>query len=120
MSRAPPVIGRRSVAGQEPAGPTREAIAEGGSHDPERRQLTALFCDMVDSAVLASLLDPEDLRDVMQAYLDACTETIAAFGGYVACYMGDGVLGFFGYPLAFEDAAERAIHAGFRLLAVTR
>jgi len=91
-----------------------------GHRDPERRQLTTLFCDMVDSAALASRLDPEDLREVMQAYLDDCATIIAAFGGHVACYMGDGVLGFFGYPQARENAAERAVHAGFRLLAMAR
>jgi class 3 adenylate cyclase len=91
-----------------------------GHRDPERRQLTTLFCDMVDSTALASRLDPEDLREIMQAYLDDCTAIITAFGGHVASYMGDGVLGFFGYPQALEDAAERAMHAGFDLLAMAR
>src|SRR5690242_18537701 len=75
---------------------------------------------MVDSTALASRLDPEDLREVMQAYLDGCAAIITAFGGHVASYMGDGVLGFFGYPQALEDAAERAMHAGFDLLAMAR
>jgi class 3 adenylate cyclase/tetratricopeptide (TPR) repeat protein len=82
----------------------------------QRRQLTVLFCDLVDSTPLAQALDPEDMADVYRAFRDLCAATIEAAGGYVAKYMGDGVLAYFGYPTAHEDAAERAVHAGVRLV----
>ena len=68
--------------------------------DAERRQLTVLFCDLVDSTVLASQLDPEDLREVVRAYQDTCAKVIACFEGHIAQYLGDGLLVYFGYPLA--------------------
>lgn len=83
-----------------------------GREDAERRQLTVMFCDLVDSTVFAAKLDPEDLRDVNLAYQDACKLAIDRFEGYIARYMGDGVLAYFGYPLAHEDDAERAVLAG--------
>ena len=73
----------------------------------ERRQLTVLFCDFVGSTALASRLDPEDLREVLGAYHAAVAEVVTEFGGYVAKYMGDGVLAYFGYPQAHEHDAER-------------
>jgi class 3 adenylate cyclase/tetratricopeptide (TPR) repeat protein len=79
----------------------------------ERRQLTVMFCDLVGSTALARKLDPEDLRDVTRAYQDACTAALERFDGFVARYMGDGVLTYFGYPRAHEDDAERAVRAGF-------
>ncbi|WP_456671786.1 adenylate/guanylate cyclase domain-containing protein [Bradyrhizobium sp. USDA 3256] len=82
----------------------------------ERRQLTVMFCDLVGSTVLASRLDPEDLRDVIGAYHHCVAETIRSFDGFVAKYMGDGVLVYFGYPAAHEDDAERAIRAGLVLV----
>jgi class 3 adenylate cyclase/tetratricopeptide (TPR) repeat protein len=82
----------------------------------ERRQLTVMFCDLVSSTALASRLDPEDLRDVIAAYHRTVAETIGQFDGYVAKYMGDGVLVYFGYPQAEEDSAERAIRAGLALI----
>jgi class 3 adenylate cyclase/predicted ATPase len=82
------------------------------SADAERRQLTVLFCDLVDSTVLASQLDPEDYRDVIRAYQQTCADVIQRFDGYVAQYLGDGLLVYFGYPQAHEDDAQRAIHAG--------
>ena len=78
----------------------------------ERRQLTVMFCDMVGSTALSQKLDPEDLRVVNLAYQQACKSAIERFDGYVARYMGDGVLAYFGFPQAHEDEAERAIHAG--------
>jgi hypothetical protein len=78
----------------------------------ERRQLTVMFCDLVGSTELSQLLDPEDLREINRAYQDACKTAIERYEGYVARYMGDGVLAYFGYPLAHEDDAERSIHAG--------
>src|SRR5215471_18066991 len=80
--------------------------------DAERRQLTVMFCDLVGSTALASQLDPEDLREVIGAYHKCVAETIGRFDGFVAKYMGDGVLVYFGYPRAHEDDAERAVKAG--------
>jgi class 3 adenylate cyclase/predicted ATPase len=80
--------------------------------DAERRQLTVMFCDLVGSTLLSSRLDPEDLREVIAAYHRAVTEIVAGFDGFVAKYMGDGVLVYFGYPRAHEDDAERAVRAG--------
>src|SRR5215472_7128677 len=77
----------------------------------ERRQLTVMFCDLVGSTALAARLDPEDLRDVIAAYHRVIAEVIARFGGFVARYMGDGVLTYFGYPQAHEDDAEQAVRA---------
>jgi class 3 adenylate cyclase len=80
--------------------------------EAERRQLTVLFCDLVDSTALASQLDPEELRDVVRAYQVACAKVIARFDGHIAQYLGDGLLVYFGYPLAHEDDAQRAVRAG--------
>ena len=80
--------------------------------DAERRQLTVMFCDLVGSTPLSSRLDPEDLREVIAAYHRAVAEVVAGFDGFVAKYMGDGVLVYFGYPRAHEDDAERAVRAG--------
>ena len=91
----------------EAAAPAREA---------ERRQITVMFCDLVGSTALASRLDPEDLREVIGAYHRVVTETVGRFAGFVAKYMGDGVLVYFGYPEAHEDDAERAVRAGLALL----
>jgi len=79
--------------------------------DPERRQLTVMFCDLVGSTALSERLDPEDLREVMRAYRSACLPAIERYGGKVAQYLGDGVLVYFGYPVAHEDDAERAVRA---------
>ena len=84
--------------------------------EAERRQLTVLFCDLVDSTVLASHLDPEDLREVVRAYQDTCAKVIARFDGHIAQYLGDGLLVYFGYPLAHEDDAQRAVRAGLGML----
>ncbi|MFQ5551968.1 MAG: AAA family ATPase, partial [Gemmatimonadales bacterium] len=80
--------------------------------EAERRQLTVMFCDLAGSTELSQQLDPEDLREVNRAYQDACKAAIERYEGFVARYMGDGVLAYFGYPQAHEDDAERAIHAG--------
>jgi predicted ATPase/class 3 adenylate cyclase len=84
--------------------------------DAERRQLTVLFCDLVDSTVLASQLDPEDWRDVVRAYQETCAKVIARFEGHIAQYLGDGLLVYFGYPLAHEDDAQRAVRAGLGMI----
>jgi class 3 adenylate cyclase/tetratricopeptide (TPR) repeat protein len=83
--------------------------------DAARRQLTVLICDMVESTVLASRLDPEELRKVMGVYLDACANAVTSLGGFVARYTGDGIVAYFGYPAALEDAAERAVRAGLEI-----
>jgi class 3 adenylate cyclase len=75
-----------------------------------------LFCDLVDSTPLASQLDPEDLREVVRAYQETCAKVIARFDGYIAQYLGDGLLVYFGYPLAHEDDAQRAVRAGLGML----
>ena len=100
---APQVDQRMRVAQQPSAAHTPDA---------ERRQLTVLFCDLVDSTVLASQLDPEEWREVVRAYQDTCAKVIARYEGYIAQYLGDGLLVYFGYPLAHEDAAQRAVRAG--------
>jgi class 3 adenylate cyclase len=82
----------------------------------ERRQLTVMFCDLVGSTELAARLDPEDLREVIGAYHHAVAEVVAGFDGFVAKYMGDGVLVYFGYPQAHEDDAERAVRAGLAVI----
>src|SRR5947209_6317097 len=81
----------------------------------ERRQLTVMFCDLVGSTALSTRMDPEDLRGIIGAYHRCCAEVVARFGGYVAQYLGDGVLVYFGYPQAHEDDAERAVQAGLTL-----
>src|SRR5713101_550126 len=86
------------------------------SADAERRQLTVLFCDLVDSTMLASQLDPEDLREVVRAYQETCAKVIARFEGYIAQYLGDGLLVYFGYPQAHEDDAQRAVRAGLGMV----
>jgi class 3 adenylate cyclase len=82
----------------------------------ERRQLTVLFCDLVDSTPLSAQLDPEDFRDVMRAYYDTCGKVIARFDGYIAQYLGDGLIVFFGHPMAHEDDAPRAVRAGLGIV----
>ena len=84
--------------------------------EAERRQLTVLFCDLVDSTVLSSQLDPEDLRAVVRAYQETCAKVIARFEGHIAQYLGDGLLVYFGYPLAHEDDAQRAVRAGLGMV----
>ncbi len=82
----------------------------------ERRHLTVMFCDLVGSTALSARLDPEDLREVIAAYHRAATEVVCGFDGFVAKYMGDGVLVYFGYPQAHEDDAERAVRAGLGVI----
>src|SRR6516164_5054207 len=81
----------------------------------ERRQLSVMFCDLVGSTALSARLDPEDLREVYGAYHTAVAQEVGRFGGFVAKYMGDGALTYFGYPEAHEDDAERAVRTGLAL-----
>jgi predicted ATPase/class 3 adenylate cyclase len=83
----------------------------------ERRQVTVIFSDLVGSTALSARMDPEDLREVISAYQKCVAQTVQRFGGFVAKYMGDGVLIYFGYPQAHEDDAERAVRSGLELVA---
>src|SRR5262244_715758 len=82
----------------------------------ERRQVTVMFSDLVGSTALSARVDPEDLREVISAYQKCVAEIVRRFDGFVAKYMGDGVLVYFGYPEAHEDDAERAVRAGLELI----
>jgi class 3 adenylate cyclase len=82
----------------------------------ERRQVTVMFSDLVGSTAISARMDPEDLREVISSYQKCVAETVQRFGGFVAKYMGDGVLVYFGYPQAHEDDAERAVRAGLELI----
>jgi class 3 adenylate cyclase len=106
------LTGAASATLETPAGaePKRQDTAE-------RRQVTVMFSDLVGSTALSARMDPEDLREVISAYQKCVAETVQLFGGFVAKYMGDGVLIYFGYPQAHEDDAERAVRAGLELVA---
>ena len=104
-----------ALRAEEPASADERAPAAA-----ERRQLTVMFCDLLGSTALSARLDPEDLREVIAAYHRAVTEIVAGFDGFVAKYMGDGVLIYFGYPRAHEDDAERAVRAGLGLIDAVR
>ena len=84
--------------------------------EAERRQLTVMFCDLVESTKLSSQLDPEEYREVVRAYQSACTEVIQHYDGHIAQLLGDGLLVYFGYPQAHEDDAQRAVRAGLGIL----
>jgi class 3 adenylate cyclase len=86
------------------------------SDGAERRQLTVMFCDLVGSTSLSTRFDPEDLRELIGEYHRCVADTVARFAGFVAKYMGDGVLIYFGYPEAHEDDAERAVRAGLAVI----
>ena len=92
------------------------AAASAATAEAERRQLTIMFCDLVGSTELAIRLDPEDLHDIIAAYHRRVTEVVTRYGGFVARLMGDGVLAYFGYPLAHEDDAERAVRSGLAIV----
>jgi class 3 adenylate cyclase/tetratricopeptide (TPR) repeat protein len=117
------ILGRACTLSR--TGPSAEPAASDGqvgqsdpapAGDAERRQLTVMFCDLVGSTELSQRLDPEDLREINRGYQDVAKAAIERYEGYVARYMGDGVLAYFGYPRAHEDDAERAIHAGLALV----
>ena len=84
--------------------------------EAERRQLTVMFCDLVGSTALSTGMDPEDLRDVIASYQSRCNAAIRRYDGFVAKYMGDGILVYFGYPRAHEDEAERSVRAGLDIV----
>jgi class 3 adenylate cyclase/predicted ATPase len=91
-----------------------------GPSDAERRQLTVLFCDLVDSTRLAGQLDPEDYRTMVRAYQQTCAAVMLPFDGHIAQYLGDGLLVYFGYPQAHDDDAQRAVRAGLSILDAMR
>jgi class 3 adenylate cyclase len=114
MLRAIRDLGSASISVAAPSAPTETEPTR--QDEAERRQLTVMFTDLVDSTALSTKLDPEDLRFVIGAYHKCVAETIARFDGFVAKYMGDGALIYFGYPHAHEDDAERAVRAGLALV----
>ncbi len=97
---------------ERPAAPAALAAAP----DAERRQLTVMFCDLVGSTALSTGMDPEDLRDVIASFQSRCSAAIRHYDGFVAKYMGDGILAYFGYPRAHEDEAERSARAGLDIV----
>src|SRR5262249_35752988 len=103
---------------KEPA-PSR-SVAAAPSAEAERRQLTVLFCDLVGSTALSAQLDPEDYRAVVQQYHQSCMEVIQRHEGYLAQYLGDGLLVYFGYPIAHEDDARRAVRAALEIVEAIR
>src|ERR1700731_754432 len=107
----------RELAGDTPVTSHPPAVVEARPQDAaERRQLTVMFCDLVGSTALSAKLDPEDLRGIFGAYHHCCAALVERNGGFVAKYMGDGVLAYFGYPQAHEHDAERAVRAGLALV----
>ena len=108
-------ISALSVAGTAADAAPRPPVAP-NSASGERRQLTVMFCDLAGSTDLSTRLDPEDLQDIIRAYQDSCASAIAEFDGYLAKYMGDGVLIYFGYPRAHENDAERALRAALAIV----
>ena len=105
------------LVGDLPVAAKTVATGEPKTQDTaERRQVTVMFSDLVGSTALSARMDPEDLREVISAYQKCVAETVRRFGGFVAKYMGDGVLVYFGYPQAHEDDAERAVRAGLELI----
>ena len=105
------------LAGVTPTSPQPALTEPKSQESAERRQVTVMFSDLVGSTALSARMDPEDLREVISAYQKCVAETVRRFGGFVAKYMGDGVLVYFGYPQAHEDDAERAVRAGLELIA---
>jgi len=110
-------ISEPTAAAQAAPEPSAASMAAKAPDAAERRQVTVMFVDLVGSTELSARMDPEDLRDIISTYQKCVTETVQRFDGFVAKYMGDGVLAYFGYPQAHEDDAERAVRAGLDLIA---
>src|SRR4029434_5434209 len=100
-----------------PPAPHASPLSPSRTPDAERRQLTVLFCDLVDSTRLSSQLDPEEYRDVVRDYQRVCTDVIQRYDGHIAQLLGDGLLVYFGYPQAHEDDAHRAVRTALGILA---
>ena len=109
-----PVAAPITLSPVSPAPVTPAASA--AASEAERRQLTVMFCDLVGSTALSTGMDPEDLRDVIASYQSSCSTAIRRYDGFVAKYMGDGILVYFGYPRAHEDEAERSVRAGLDIV----
>ena len=110
------IAGLASMAATEPQSKPTPSQTEPTATSAERRQLTVMFCDLVGSTELSSKLDPEDMRTIIGAYHRCCTELVQQIGGFVAKYMGDGILVYFGYPQAHEHDAEQAVRTGLALV----
>ncbi len=111
------------VSGSQPPAPSPQPpdfgprTSDSGLSSGERRQLTVMFCDLVDSTTLSTLLDPEELREVVHVYHETCAGVTSRYGGHTAQHLGDGLLVYFGYPAAHEDDAQRAVRTGLEILA---
>jgi class 3 adenylate cyclase len=108
---------RAEASAPPPLSDPAPATDKAAKDSAERRQVTVMFSDLVGSTALSTQMDPEDLREVISAYQECVAETVGRFGGFVAKYMGDGVLIYFGFPQAHEDDAERAVRAGLEVVA---
>jgi class 3 adenylate cyclase/tetratricopeptide (TPR) repeat protein len=106
-----------AAAAPAPCPPAAAPRAVPGGGEAERRQLTVMFCDLAGSTALSERLDPEELREIVRSYQAACAEVIEGYEGYIAQYLGDGVLAYFGYPIATEHEAVRAVRAGRGIIA---
>src|ERR1700689_1515838 len=117
---------RNAIAKLAPTSDVKEntnstaAAIEVAAPSGERRQLTVMFCDLVGSTALSEKLDPEDYRTVLHSYRTACGDVIARYDGFVARYVGDGILTYFGWPMAHEEDAERAVRAGLEIVQAVR
>src|SRR5262249_24854889 len=114
ISALGPDAGGKGPSADQATKPTAPSVAP--EDRAERRQVAVMFSDLVGSTALSARMDPEDLREVISAYQKCVAENVQRFGGFVAKYMGDGVLIYFGYPQAHEDDAERAVRAGLDLV----
>jgi class 3 adenylate cyclase/predicted ATPase len=115
-AQPPPRLAQPPVTREDRSAQVEFPLAEPHTTAAERRRLTVLFCDLVDSTALASQLDPEEWREVLRVYQAACAEVIQRFEGYIAQYLGDGLLVYFGYPRAHEDDVQRAVRAGLSMV----
>jgi len=118
-SSAPATVPPMSPPPTSAVSPAQVEASPGGpaTPDAERRQLTVLFCDLVDSTRLSSQLDPEEYRDMVRVYQRVCTDVIQRYDGHIAQLLGDGLLVYFGYPQAHEDDAQRAVRTALGILA---
>jgi class 3 adenylate cyclase len=114
-AQEPAAVPSRLPAHQSPAPPPEPRPLEA-----ERRQLTVMFCDLVGSTALSEQLDPEELREVIRLYQEICTTVIQRYAGHIAQHLGDGLLVYFGYPVAHEDDAQRAVRAGIEIIDALR
>lgn len=111
-------VERKNVPVQEPLiAPGSAFSASQTAPEAERRQLTVMFCDLIGFTPLAEKLDPEDLQEVIRAYQEGCAAVVRRFDGYIARYAGDALLVYFGYPIAHEDDAQRAVRTGLEIVA---